>query len=212
MSGMTKKKAAQILNALEAYYGDVVSGLNYGNLYEITIAVVLSAQTTDKQVNAVTPALFAKYPNFAALAKANLADVEKIIKSTGFFHTKARNIIALSKSVIDDFGGKLPETLEELIKLPGVGRKSANVIISMGYDAPGLAVDTHVKRIANRLGFISTEDPAKTEAAMTAVIPPADWKKTHLLYINHGRQICAARNPKCGECPIRRLCVWESKA
>lgn len=203
-----KKKAELMLKRLENFYGDVNPDLRFGNLYEITVAVVLSAQTTDKQVNAVTPALFAKYPNFASLAEARPADVEKLIQSTGFFHTKAKNIIALSKMITEDFDGQAPRTMDELVRLPGVGRKSANVILSLGHNLPGLAVDTHVGRIANRLGFTSSKDPSKIEKALTSLLPPENWKKAHLLLIAHGRRTCTARNPRCLECPIGGLCDY----
>ena len=206
---MNKKRATAILEQLSAYYGDVLPGLNFKNIYELTISVVLSAQTTDRQVNAVTPQLFKRYKNFKELGQANINDVEQIIKSTGFYHTKAKNIIALSAAITERFVGSAPKTREELMTLPGVGRKSANVILSIGYDIPALAVDTHVTRLANRLGFIVSDDPDKVELAITALIPPEDWKRAHVVLINHGRKICMARNPACGICPVKKYCVYK---
>lgn len=203
---MDKKRAANIFKHLSDYYGDVSGGLDFTSLYELTVSVVLSAQTTDRQVNLVTPELFKRYKDFAELARADVNDVEKIIKSVGFYHTKAKNIIGLSAAITERFGGNVPDTMEELVSLPGVGRKSANVILSMGYDKPAFAVDTHVTRLANRLGFINSNDPLKVELAVTALISPEIWKTAHVLLINHGRKICMARNPACIVCPVAKYC------
>lgn len=205
---MTAGRSGKILKILEGYYGDTTPDLNFGNIYELTIAVVLSAQTTDRQVNGVTGTLFKKYPDFKRLAAAEISDVERIIKSTGFFRTKAANIVALSGLVMSRFGGVLPDSIDLLTELPGVGRKSANVIISIGFGKPGLAVDTHVSRIAQRLGYSSSESPAKIENDLCAVIPPDKWKMTHLLFIRHGRVLCKARNPECSVCPLSQLCLY----
>jgi len=205
---VNKKKAEKIIQGLNTYYGKAFSGLAFKDIYQLTIAVVLSAQTTDRQVNAVTGRLFAEYPDFKSLGEAPLPKVEEIIKSTGFYHTKAKNIIALSQAVKERFNGKIPDDLNNLTSLPGIGRKSANVILSMGFGVPALAVDTHVGRIANRLGFISSDDPLKVEKALTSIIPSDKWTITHLLFITHGRKICTARKPSCGQCPIKKLCTW----
>ena len=205
---MNKKKAEKIIQGLDTYYGEAFSGLAFKDIYQLTIAVVLSAQTTDRQVNAVTDRLFTEYPDFKSLGEAHLPKVEEIIKSTGFYHTKAKNIIALSQSVKERFNGKIPDDLNNLTSLPGIGRKSANVILSMGFGIPALAFDTHVGRIANRLGFISSDDPLKVEKALTSIIPSDKWTMTHLLFITHGRKICTARKPSCGQCPIKKLCMW----
>jgi len=205
---MTKGRSDKILSLLYGYYGDTVPDLNFRNIYELTISVVLSAQTTDKQVNGVTKQLFEKYPDFRSLSEADYSEVEKIVKSTGFFRTKTKNIIALSRMVFSKFGGELPDNMESLIELPGVGRKSANVIISIGYDKPGLAVDTHVSRIANRLGYSSSKSPDVIEKDLCSIINPSDWKKTHLLFIKHGRIICKARHPECGICPVSKQCNY----
>lgn len=207
-NGITKIRSEKILSLLHACYGDVKPDLNYSNIYELTISVVLSAQTTDKQVNNVTGNLFKKYPDFITLAAARLNDVQGIIKSTGFYRTKSKNIIALSGMVCSRFGGVMPENIESLLELPGVGRKSANVILSMGFNKPGLAVDTHVARIAQRLGYSRKKNPDEIEKDLCAVIKPQMWKLTHLLFIRHGRTLCKARNPQCSECPVSKLCLF----
>ncbi len=203
---MDPRRSKQILSLLRNYYGVVRPDLSFRGIYQLTIAVVLSAQTTDKQVNAVTPKLFSEYPDFAHLAAARQKDVEKIIRRIGFFRVKAKHIIALSRFVVEHHGGKIPNTREELMKLPGVGRKSANVILSVGFGIPALAVDTHIVRIANRLGYISSQDPSAVEDTLTSVIPESEWNSTHLLLIRHGRTLCSARKPRCLECPIKALC------
>ncbi len=205
---MTPAKSEKILKELSEFYGDVKADLDFSNIYELTVAVVLSAQTTDKQVNSVTGELFAKYPGFSSLAGARISDVEKIIKSTGFYHSKAKNIVMLAGMVTSTFNGELPRSMESLLKLPGVGRKSANVILSMGFGIPGLAVDTHVGRIARRLGYTESDTPDKTEKDLCGIIPSEKWRDTHLLFIRHGRVICKARNPECGRCPVKGHCVY----
>ena len=203
---MTKAKSKKILEKLIEYYGVTKSDLSFSGIYELTIAVVLSAQTTDKQVNSVTPVLFKSYPGFKNLASASINDVESIIRGVGLYKTKARNIIELSKVIIDEYKNKVPDNMEELIKLPGVGRKSANVILSIGYNKPAIAVDTHILRISNRIGYVKSDDPFKVEMALMSFIPMEDWIKAHLLIIKHGRNICSARKPLCLKCPINKLC------
>jgi len=203
---MTDKRSSKILSLLYSYYGETEPGLEFTGLYELTIAVVLSAQTTDRQVNSVTGELFRMYSDFESLSKAGISDVERIVKSTGFYKNKAKNIILLSRMVCSRFNGKLPDNIESLMELPGVGRKSANVILSIGFNKPGLAVDTHVLRIANRLGFSSSESPLEVEKDLCRVIDSSEWKKTHLLFIKHGRELCRARNPKCSSCPVKKFC------
>ncbi|HQO40327.1 MAG TPA: endonuclease III [Spirochaetota bacterium] len=203
---MRRDTSSKIISALEALYGDAPPDLVFRNNYELTVAVVLSAQTSDRQVNGVTGKLFSTYPDFASLACARRSDVEKIIKSTGFYRVKASNIIALAATVMERFEGLLPQKVDELMELPGVGKKSANVIISVGYGKPALAVDTHVSRIAKRLGYTESSNPLKVEHDLCAVISPGDWKKTHLLFIRHGRSTCTARNPRCTACTVSRWC------
>ncbi|HEY1405705.1 MAG TPA: endonuclease III [Spirochaetota bacterium] len=206
-----QKRATRIVHKLRAYYGSVVPALNYRNTYELTIAVVLSAQTTDRQVNAVTPELFKRYAGFEELSKGKITDVEKIIRSTGFYHAKSKNIIWLANEALKLFNGELPADREQLMKLPGVGRKSANVILSQGFEIPAFAVDTHVGRVSRRIGFTDAADPDKVEEAVTSVIPAKDWTEAHLLFITHGRTLCAARKPLCGKCPITAECAFPDK-
>jgi endonuclease-3 len=208
---MTKNRSNKIIKNLKKFYGNPDTELFFVNTYELAISVILSAQTTDKQVNSVTPALFRKYPDFKSLSGADSSEVESIIYSTGFYKNKAKNIINLAKEVTDKYQGKLPDTLEELIELPGIGRKSANVILSVGFNKPALAVDTHILRISNRVGYSNTDDPYKAEMLLTSFIPVGEWKKAHLILIKHGRTICKARHPLCSECPITSLCGFEHK-
>jgi len=203
---MEKKTSTKIINTLVNHYGEVKADLNFSNVYQLAVAVVLSAQTTDKQVNGVTGQLFSRYPDFKTLAAARLEDVRQIIKSTGFYRNKASNIISMAGMVAKEFNGILPAEREQLVRLPGVGRKSANVILSVGYGHPALAVDTHVIRISNRLGYISSKNPLEIEKALCSFIPENKWNAAHLLFIRHGRNICKARNPLCGDCPIESFC------
>jgi endonuclease-3 len=206
---MTEKKSKKIFDKLRAVYGEIHPELNYSGLYQLAISVVLSAQTTDRQVNAATPALFTRFPDFKSLSKGYIPEVERLIKTVGLYKTKAKNIINLAGQVINNHNGILPDRFEDLINLPGIGRKSANVILSQGYNKAALAVDTHVMRIANRLGYIKSADPYKVEKALTRFIPKKDWKSAHLLLIKHGRTLCRARNPLCGECPVISLCDYQ---
>jgi endonuclease III len=208
MRKMTKELSDTIIRALTRRYPDVKPDLKYRNLYQLAVAVVLSAQTTDRQVNGVTGELFKTYPDFARLAAARLEDVERIIRSTGFYHMKAKHIIGLARTVTAEHAGRLPSAREELERLPGIGRKSANVILSMGFDTPALAVDTHVIRIAGRLAYTGSRDPRVVERALTSLIPERRWKLAHLLLIRHGRTLCTARKPLCEECPLRALCAY----
>lgn len=205
---MRRDTSLKIISELESIYGDVVPDLKFRNNYELTVAVVLSAQTTDRQVNGVTGKLFSSYPDFASLATARNSDVERIIKSTGFYRVKAANIIALSRVVMDRFNGMLPRNAADLMELPGVGKKSANVILSVGLGQPALAVDTHVSRIAKRLGYTDDSNPLKIERDLCSIIPEQDWKKAHLLFIKHGRSVCSARNPRCDLCTVARWCRY----
>lgn len=195
-----------IMKALVRRYGVIDPPLDYRNLYQLTIAVVLSAQTTDRQVNAATPELFARYPDFGNLSRARHRDVERIIRSTGFFRHKAAHIISLSRIIMERFGGSVPGAFEELVSLPGIGRKSANVILLMGFDLPAFPVDTHIFRIGNRLGYARSRREIDVERGLMEYIPPRLWKQAHLLLITHGRTICRARNPLCGSCPVRECC------
>ena len=182
---MTKDRSIKIIKVLTNYYGYPKTALRYKNIYELVISVILSAQTTDKQVNIATNKLFSRYPDLRNLAGANVSDVQDIIKSLGLYKNKARNIVNLSKEVLLNHDGGIPDSLKELIKLPGIGRKSANVILSIGFGYPAFAVDTHVRRVANRLGYVNSKNPYDVEKAMTSILPEEEWVKAHLLFISH---------------------------
>ena len=208
---MDRRRSSQIISLLRRRYGSVAPALQYRSRYELCIAVVLSAQTTDRQVNEVTPVLFERYPSFESLARGKIQDIEKIVHSTGFYRAKAKNISALAKQVTDRFGGELPSDRKSLESLPGVGRKTANVILSQGFGIPAFAVDTHVGRLARRIGYSLATDPAEVEKDVTAFIEETAWTQAHLLFITHGRTLCTARKPQCGVCPISSLCGYPDK-
>ncbi len=202
----TKKEITQMLDALRDRYPEAGCALVHQNTYQLLISVVLSAQTTDKSVNKVTGELFAKYPSPADLAEADHQDVIDIIKTIGMYKTKSRNIIALAGELVEKHGGQVPEDYDELVKLPGVGRKTANVVLAVGFGHQRIAVDTHVFRLANRIGLVKEKDVLKTELGLMKVLPEDRWTEAHHSLIFHGRNCCTARNPKCGECPINGLC------
>lgn len=202
----TKKEITQMLDALRDRYPEAGCALVHQNTYQLLISVVLSAQTTDKSVNKVTGELFAKYPSPADLAEADQQDVIDIIKTIGMYKTKSRNIIALAGELVEKHGGQVPEDYDELVKLPGAGRKTANVVLAVGFGHQRIAVDTHVFRLANRIGLVKEKDVLKTELGLMKVLPEDRWTEAHHSLIFHGRNCCTARNPKCGECPINGLC------
>jgi len=183
-----------------------VTELAHSDPFQLLIATILSAQTTDRSVNLVTPRLFELYPTAADLAAADPARVEDLIKPTGFFRAKTRSIIAASRKLVELFGGEVPPRMEDLVKLPGIGRKTANVILGVGFGVPGFAVDTHVTRLTNLLGLVSTRDPVKIEAQVTTMVPPSYWTGLSLRLILHGRRVCIARRPKCEECVLNDFC------
>jgi len=180
--------------------------LEHRDPFELTIATILSAQTTDRAVNSVTPELFARYPAAADLAAADPAEVERIIKPTGFFRAKTASIIACARALVERFGGEVPPRMEDLVTLPGIGRKTANVILGVAFDIPGFAVDTHVTRLTNRLKLVATREPEKIEAVVTRMVPPEEWTGLSLRLILHGRRICEARRPRCEECVLNDFC------
>ena len=206
MAGLRAKDRARLaVERLKPAY-PAVSELDHANPFQMLIATILSAQTTDRAVNSVTPRLFGKYRDAAALAHANPLDVERIIKPTGFFHVKAKTIIACSAALAERFHGEVPPRIEDLVTLPGVGRKTANVVLGVAFDIPGFAVDTHVIRLTHRLGLSKSEDPVKIEADVTRLIPPEEWTGFSLRLILHGRRICVARAPRCPECVLNDFC------
>jgi endonuclease III len=190
------------LAILERTYPNAVTALRYGNPFELLIAVILSAQCTDARVNLTTPTLFAKYPDAAALARAGQADVERIIKSCGFFRTKAKNIIAAAQALAGEHGGEVPDDRAALEALPGVGRKTANVVLSVVFAEAAFAVDTHVFRVSHRLGLTLATTPRGVEDDVTKLVPPEKWRHAHHWLILHGREICKAPVPRCGACPV----------
>jgi endonuclease-3 len=201
-----RKVALEELRILERHYPRAKTALDYSNPYELLVAVILSAQCTDARVNATTPIFFKKYPTAAHLAKAKQSDVERIIKSCGFFHAKAKNIIAAARDLTERFDGKVPGERESLESLAGVGRKTASVVLAVAFDVPALAVDTHVFRVAHRLGLTTGKNPREVEDDLTAVVPRAKWGlATHWLIL-HGRAICKAPRPLCERCPENHLC------
>ncbi|NLT47809.1 MAG: endonuclease III, partial [Clostridiales bacterium] len=187
-------------------YPEAECALVHEDRFQLLIAVVLSAQTTDKSVNQVTPALFGRYPDAATLASAQAEDLEEILKRIGMYRTKAKNIIALSKMLMEKHGGQVPGDYDLLTELPGVGRKTANVVLSVGFGEPRIAVDTHVFRLANRIGITAEKNVLDTELSLMKAIPREYWIMMHHALIWHGRQVCSARNPKCSECAIESLC------
>ena len=199
---VTRAVAAAELAILEQTYPAAVTALDYGNPFELIIAVTLSAQCTDARVNLTTPFLFAKYPDAKALGAAKQEDVEAIIKSCGFFRTKAKNIIASSKAMAEQYGGAVPREREQLEALPGVGRKTANVVMSVAFEEAAFAVDTHVFRVSHRLGLTLGTTPRAVETDVTALVPPEKWRHAHHWLILHGRAICKAPTPLCGMCPV----------
>ena len=180
--------------------------LTFQSPFELLIATILSAQTTDKMVNLVTPTLFARYPTAFDLAAADPAEVEVIVKPTGFYRVKSRRIIDASRKLVELFDGVVPATMEDLLKIPGIGRKTANVILGAGFNQPGFAVDTHVIRLTNLLKLVSTRDPVKIERQVTSMVPPEEWTGLSLRLILHGRRVCIARRPRCEECVLNDFC------
>ncbi|MDO4393929.1 MAG: endonuclease III [Bacillota bacterium] len=202
----SEKKLQEILNNLNTAYPDAGCALDHENTFQLTIAVALSAQTTDKSVNKVTPGLFRKFPTPEALAKADEDDIIPLIKTIGMYRTKSRNIIALAKKLIEDYDGQIPGEYDKLVTLPGVGRKTANVVLAEGFGEQRIAVDTHVFRVTNRIGIVNENNVLKTELALMKVLPEDSWTRFHHLFIFHGRNCCSARNPACDRCPISYLC------
>jgi endonuclease-3 len=200
------QNAQAIYRILTKRYPNVRCELDFKNPLQLLVATVLSAQCTDKRVNAVTPALFKRYKTAVDFAGANLRELQGIIKSTGFYRAKAKNIKGLAIKIVTEYNGKVPNKLEELIKLPGVGRKTANVVLGHAFDTPGITVDTHFGRLSRRFGWTKETDPVKVEFAVQKLIPEREWTNLSQRMIWHGRRICHSRKPACGACPIAELC------
>ncbi|HEV2194326.1 MAG TPA: endonuclease III [Candidatus Acidoferrum sp.] len=211
-AGTDPKRVAAILAKLDQAYPNATCELNHKNAFELLIATILSAQCTDVRVNQVTETLFKKYPDAKAFAYATPSELEQEIRPTGFFRNKTKSVMGASKGILENFGGEVPQTMEEILTLPGVARKTANVVLGTAYGIPsGIVVDTHVQRIANRLDLTRNEDPKKIEQDLMQVIPKDKWIQFSHQIIWHGRRICQARKPKCVECNMESLCYSKDK-
>jgi len=200
-------RIGEIIRLLRQQHPDAHCELNHENPLQLLVATILSAQCTDVRVNKVTPALFAKYPTALDLAVAETEELEEMIRSTGFYHNKAKNIQSAARRIVDTFNGEVPRTMAELLTLGGVARKTANVVLGVAYGSGvGIVVDTHVRRLSNRLGLSNHEDPEKIEKDLTAIVPQSDWIDFSHLLIFHGRRVCDARKPDCANCLLRHLC------
>lgn len=200
-------KTEQILKLLKKEYPETKTALRHNNAYELLCATILSAQATDIQINKITPALFKKYPNIKILSKAHLNELEKIIYSSGYYKMKAKRLKSMAQFIVKNFNGKIPNTMEELVKLPGVGRKTANVVLHAFFNKPqGIVVDTHVTRLSNLLGLTKTKNAEKIEQDLIKLFKKSDWSFISMALILHGRKICIARRPKCKECKLNKLC------
>ena len=201
-----KGRARAVMARLADEYPDALCELDHSNAFELLTATILSAQTTDARVNMVTPALFARHPTPEDLARADPSDIEALIHSTGFYQNKTRSLLGMANALLERFGGEVPTALEDLVTLPGVGRKTGNVVRSVAFDLPGLPVDTHVGRLARRLHLTAEEDPVRVELALNAMVPPAERGRFSLRLILHGRRVCDAKKPRCEDCVLADLC------
>ncbi|HLX10665.1 MAG TPA: endonuclease III [Thermoanaerobaculia bacterium] len=202
-----RQRTGEILERLRREYPDSHTALAHHNPYELLVATILSAQCTDKRVNEVTPALFARFPTPRELARATLAELEELVRTTGFYRNKARSLLGLGQALMTEHGGKVPATMEQLRRLPGVGRKTANVVLGNGFGInEGVVVDTHVQRLSRRLGLTAETDPEKIERDLMPLVPQSDWARWSNLLIAHGRQVCQARRPRCASCVVAALC------
>jgi endonuclease-3 len=204
-------RASRLVSGLRSLYPDADCELNHTSALELLVATVLSAQCTDQRVNAVTPALFSTYRTAADYAKADPARLEELIHATGFFRNKAKAIIGLARAIVDEHGGEVPEAMDDLVSLPGVGRKTANVLRSVWFRLPAIPVDTHVQRLVGRMGLSKETDPVKIEIALQKILPERDWSFAATALIWHGRRVCLARNPQCPACALRSDCPFPKR-
>ncbi len=205
-------RALEVMTRLKSRYPDATCSLDYETPFQLLVATILSAQCTDERVNKVTPPLFARFPDAQSMAEANPEEIEDLVKSTGFFRNKAKNIQAAAQKIIREFDGTVPNTMEQLITLPGAARKTANVVLAHAYGInAGVTVDTHVKRLSNRLGFTVHDDPGKIEKDLMKILPQADWENWSIRLIYHGRATCDARKPDCASCFLADLCPSASQ-
>ncbi len=205
---LSKDKIQKVLEILEKEYGGTGTALNFKTPFQLLVATMMAAQSTDKQVNKITEHLFKEYPDAQAFARLAPEELEEKIKKVGLFRSKARNIVATARKILSDYGGEVPRTRQELMKLPGVGRKTANVVISVAFDQDAIAVDTHVFRVANRIGLANAKTPRETEEQLMANIPREKWSAAHHWLIWHGRKVCKAQNPRCDVCPLTPYCEY----
>lgn len=210
-SAKAKNRAQRIIRLLEIDRPDAIVELDHRSPFELLVATILSAQCTDQRVNLVTPGLFRRYPTPVALAEADPAGLELLIRPTGFYRSKAKHLIDCSRKLVRDFAGKVPETMEELITLPGTGRKTANVLLGACFGKPAVVVDTHVKRVANRLGLTTSTAPDRIEEDLQRLLPETDWTAGAQRLLLHGRYVCVARKPQCGQCVLSQECAWRGK-
>ena len=201
-----RSQTVEVARRLAVSFPEVICELDHRNAFELLAATILSAQCTDARVNMVTPALFAEFPTADDLAHADVSRVEELVRSTGFYASKAKNLIGMARALIERFDGEVPRDLDDLVTLPGVGRKTGNVVRSVVFDLPGLPVDTHVGRLSRRLGLTTQEDPVKVELELNKFLPPEEWGRFSLRLILHGRRTCDARKPKCRDCVLLDIC------
>jgi endonuclease-3 len=204
-----EKRITEIIRILHKTYPESRTALTHRNPLQILVATILSAQCTDARVNKITPQLFQKYKSAEDFARAGQEELEEEIHSTGFFRNKAKNIIGASLKIVEEYSGKVPDNMADLLTLPGVARKTANIVLSSGYrKSEGIAVDTHVRRLSGRLGLSEKKDPDKIEQDLLAIVPKEDWIDFNYMLVNHGRQLCQARKPRCSDCPLSHLCPF----
>lgn len=204
---MKKTDVIKVIKILKEYYPDATCSLDFATPFQMVVAVMLSAQCTDERVNKTTPKLFEKYGTPESIVKMNMEELEKIIYPCGFYKNKAKNIKLMAEMILNKYNGKVPKTIDELVKLPGVGRKSANVVMLEAFNSPqGIAIDTHAKRISSKLGLTKNSDPVKIEQDLLKIIPKEYYYDVNHLLVWHGRNICTARNPKCDKCPVSKFC------
>lgn len=207
-----RQRLKKIASLLQKAMPSPAMELSHRSPWELLVATILSAQCTDERVNRVTPALFNRYRTVADLATARISDVEQLIRSTGFFKSKAKNVIACSRTLTERFQGEVPATMDELVTLPGVGRKTANVVLGNAFRKPAVIVDTHVKRVVNRLGLTTSDNPDTIETDLQRLLPPSQWTAVSQRLLLHGRYLCTARAPQCKRCPIHAHCPWKEKS
>ncbi|BFK82189.1 endonuclease III [Clostridium baratii] len=206
-----KKRTKEILDILKETYPDAKCELNYETPFQLLVATILSAQTTDKKVNEVTKDLFKEYPDVDSFLKLTNEELEERIKQIGLYRNKAKNLVLMCRQLKENFNGEVPKTMEEIMSLAGAGRKTANVVLSNAFGVPSIAVDTHVFRVSNRLDLANSENVLEVEKQLMKEIPKREWSLTHHLLIFHGRRCCTAKKPKCSECPLNHICRWDDK-